>query len=255
MKNNCSKCGVERCGDNFIPNSNICRSCKALYKKSYRELNIEKITQYNTQYLKEWSKLNKDRKKNMDKQYYLNNLEKFVIYRKNYYQVNKKRISIEMKDKRLIDHESTLQKEQIYRKSNKGQELIRDYYRNRRANDIDFRIRTNLRNRVRQAIRGNSNSESTMTLLGCSISELKIYLESKFLPTMTWENYGKLWHIDHIVPISIFDLSISENRHLACHYTNLQPLFAKTLTVNNVTYIGNLNKSNIYENNISTLSF
>lgn len=31
--------------------------------------------------------------------------------------------------------------------------------------------------------------------LGCSVSDLKIYLESKFAVGMTWDNYGK-WHIE-----------------------------------------------------------
>jgi hypothetical protein len=62
-------------------------------------------------------------------------------------------------------------------------------------------------------------------LLDCNFGELKMYLESKFLPGMTWDNYGE-WHIDHIKPCAIFDLTDLEQRKQCFHYSNLQPLWA-----------------------------
>ena len=64
--------------------------------------------------------------------------------------------------------------------------------------------------------------------LGCSVEELKRHLEKQFQPKMNWENYGLYgWHIDHIKPLVNFDLTNREQFLEACHYTNLQPLWAE----------------------------
>lgn len=45
---------------------------------------------------------------------------------------------------------------------------------------------------------------------------------------MTWNNWALHgWHIDHILPLSKFDLSDPEQVKIACNYTNLQPLWAE----------------------------
>jgi hypothetical protein len=63
---------------------------------------------------------------------------------------------------------------------------------------------------------------------GCSIKELKIHLESQFLEDMTWSNHGNgpgKWTIDHIEPVSKFDLSKETDRLKCFYYTNLRPLW------------------------------
>jgi hypothetical protein len=102
--------------------------------------------------------------------------------------------------------------------------------RNRYQNDIHFKIKHNLRNRLNMAIKSKKSSKigSAIKDLSCSKEELKLHLESLFLSGMSWSNYGlKGWHIDHIRPLSSFDLSNREELLKACHYTNLQPLWAK----------------------------
>jgi hypothetical protein len=61
-------------------------------------------------------------------------------------------------------------------------------------------------------------------VLGCDWITLKAYLESLFPVGMTWENRN-LWEIDHIRPLSSFNLENLEEQKIAANYKNLQPLW------------------------------
>ncbi len=99
---------------------------------------------------------------------------------------------------------------------------------NRKKTDIQFRLRVNLRTRLSKAIKTEQKTGSAVKDLGCTIQYFKSYIESQFQPGMTWENWGKYgWHLDHITPLSSFDLTDREQLLKACHYTNLQPLWAR----------------------------
>lgn len=101
------------------------------------------------------------------------------------------------------------------------------YWNERRHNDLEFRVRANLRARIYFALRGQIKAGRTLELVGCSVPELRGHLELLFVPGMTWENYGPIWHVDHVRPCASFDLSDPEQQRKCFHFTNLQPLFAK----------------------------
>jgi hypothetical protein len=76
--------------------------------------------------------------------------------------------------------------------------------------------------------RGSNRAGSAVKDLGCTYEELRAHLEDQFEPGMAWENYGrKGWHIDHVVPLAWFDLTIRDQFLSAVHYTNLQPKWAR----------------------------
>jgi hypothetical protein len=101
-------------------------------------------------------------------------------------------------------------------------------YQKEKYKDINFKLKVILRSRLNSAIKNNQKIGSAVEDLGCSIEELKAHIESKFQDGMSWDNWSKDgWHIDHIVPLASFDLTNEEEFKKACHYTNLQPLWAE----------------------------
>lgn len=152
---------------------------------------------------------NRDKKLKKSKVYYINNTSKAKAAYRAWYVKNR---------------EHVLEYAKIWREKN--QEKLNTYARDRRRSDIDFKIRSNLRTRLSNAIRDGRKSGSAIRDLGCSIAEFKKYIESQFISGMSWDNYGE-WHFDHKIPLSKFDLTNSVQVKKAMHFSNLQPLWAE----------------------------
>jgi len=88
------------------------------------------------------------------------------------------------------------------------------------------KLRRNLSNRIYISLKRQSGikSKKTMELIGCKIDFLRNHLEKKFSATMNWKNYGK-WHVDHIIPISKFNLNDPVEQKICFNYKNLQPMW------------------------------
>lgn len=109
----------------------------------------------------------------------------------------------------------------------KRKERVRKYAKRKRLEDPIWRTTVALRTRLAMAIKQSVKSGSSVRDLGCSIEYFRQYISSMFQPGMTWENWGKNgWHIDHMKPLASFDLTDRKQFLEACHYTNLQPLWA-----------------------------
>jgi hypothetical protein len=168
----------------------------------------------NKEYQKEWYQKNKERIKEERKQYYIDNKDNIIEYRKN----NSEKIKESNKDY-----------------INKNKDIINEKRRNKHKEKINsnnlYRIKHNLRSmfsRIFKTKNFHKVSKSEL-ILGCSFETFKTYIESKFEPWMNWDNYGLYngelnhgWDIDHIIPICNA-ITVDEIIKLN-HYTNLQPL-------------------------------
>ena len=114
-----------------------------------------------------------------------------------------------------------------YYKKNKDAIYEREY-----KNNPQRRMYKILLSRMNRAIKDTHGKKINRTweLVGCDYLVLTNYIESKWLPNMTWDNHGfgdDKWHIDHILPCASFDLTNVEQQKKCFHYTNLQPLWQK----------------------------
>ena len=188
-----------------------------IQNKSYREANKDK---YN-----DWYETNKDKRKTYHKEYgkkyWRSNKEKIVVTKKKYYEKNKEIINSKNKLYKINNNDKI-------KNNNESYKSVRNKRKKERLKcDINYKLQEILRSRLRNAIKKNKKVGSAVKDLGCSVEELKCYLESKFQLGMSWENHGLHgWHIDHIKPLASFDLTDRKQFLEACHYTNLQPLWA-----------------------------
>lgn len=96
--------------------------------------------------------------------------------------------------------------------------------------DPCFKLRGLVSKNVARALKKlkSSKRDSVLIYLPYSIPKLKAHLESQFnnVNGFTWENHGSVWHIDHIIPQSVFpytDLD-SKNFRDCWALSNLRPL-------------------------------
>ena len=177
---------------------------------------------------REWYLKNREKIIKKALKYYLENKEKIKekqkITKKIYYDNNRDRINKRAKEYYSKNKEKQLLIKKIYRINNKEKVKAHDIWRSK--NNINRKLALLLRRRTLAALKDNSKSKNTMSLLGVeNIEFLWKHLESTFKPGMTRENHGK-WHIDHIRPCASFDLSKPEEQAKCFHYTNLQALWA-----------------------------
>jgi hypothetical protein len=125
--------------------------------------------------------------------------------------------------------EREIERQVSYQRNNKEtiNKKRNDRHRNRYKNDILYKLKITLRNRMKNYLNQKNidlEIDRTYKVIGCTPKELKLHLEKQFEEDMSWENYGHTgWHIDHIIPL--FLAETKEDVFRLSHYSNLQPLW------------------------------
>jgi hypothetical protein len=213
MKKNCTKCGLPKDLEEFHVSSSArdgrkpdCKVCAGARQKKYSDTHKEQIKAYKERYYAD--PVNKENKRINDKRWATENVERKKKMDKDYAAKNKEKIRKKQKEWNSIPE---------------NKEWVNAYKQNKRLTDINFRLACNLRNRIRKLLK-TGRPGSAVRDIGCSLDDFKLYIEAKFQPGMTWNNYGE-WHLDHIRPLCSFNLENREEFLEACNYKNIQPLW------------------------------
>lgn len=94
----------------------------------------------------------------------------------------------------------------------------------KKKEDIHFKILCNHRNYVYKCLtKFKLKRGSSVDYIGCSISNLKQWLEYQFDEGMSWDNYGTFWTVDHVLPLSLFNFENESEQTIAFNWKNMRP--------------------------------
>jgi hypothetical protein len=209
----CKICNIEKDISEYSKDSSmkfgctsICKSCRKIKDKKYRDENKEKLSvmrkaeyQRNIENKKAYRLKTKDKMKEYWREYNLKNRESKREYHKKWVQENKEHVK-EYADK-YKPIKNILRKDYYEKDKPKRNE----YLRNKRINDLEFKLKTSLRNSFRNKLKNKTDSFFNYT--GISYESYINYFKEKFPEEMKTFTEKNKYHIDHIIPCSAYDFS------------------------------------------------
>lgn len=143
--------------------------------------------------------------------------------------INKKMILTKQKEYYVKNRTVILAKKKVNNQQRSKTAL--KYYHEVRKNSFMYRLNASISTAIYKSLKELKGGKSWEKLTGYTLEDLIEKLKPLLKPGMSFDNYGTVWHIDHIKPKSKCS-SFEE----AWNIDNLQPLFAEE----------NLRKSNKY---------
>lgn len=211
----------------YALNANRCCQCTKEYEKNIRkELknkreHVLKNSIDNGDSVKNCEKCNKEKPLEMFSSKYKDCKDCMREKWRKYRQSDKGKENAKKWSEENKDRMKELQSQHYQRnKSNRNEK-----YKENMANDLSFKLKKIYQRRLLNCL--GSKSKKTLEYLGCSASDLNEWFTSQFTDKMTSDNHGSYWHIDHVIPISLYDMSNETNQHLILQWFNMTPLKAE----------------------------
>lgn len=245
----CSKCNEIKTVDKFIPKRNICKVCKNLrVKERHNSFKIDNNE------LKVCNTCNETKTMGLFIKYRCickecDNKKRVTRYIEN--EEHRKKLikyATEFKQKKVIERRKLKEKAILKLEEEIGEDNKICKYCNKVTAKKDFRKnRLKCKNCERdeplsKLIRGQRSrilaslhrkTKHTIEYLGCNCSEYLQWIMDNN-DNYTIENHGSGWHIDHVIPVSKFNLDDEEEQQLAFNWRNTTPLSKKeNLSKNN----------------------
>lgn len=193
------------------------------YARKYREANQEKVQERR----REHYRANPEKYRECSRKYYHENTEKCLKEVAQYRIKHREECKKSARKYRATHLEECKERDHKYGQEHLGErrEASRRHY-----NQPTNRLSNCISRRIRYSLKEPKNGRSWESLVGYTLADLMLHLESQFTKGMAWENYGRSgWHVDHIKPISHFNFeSYDDPEFLECWALwNLRPLWAE----------------------------
>lgn len=179
---------------------------------------------------KTWRSKNKSKRLTAQRKYRDANREKVNATERNRYE----KIRGKIQRRKLVWRKNNPDKVKKYRDEwmNKNPGKMRELQRNFqkiRYMTLRGNLEMKIGGAIRRALRHNKAGRTWESLVGYSVWDLQVHLQSKFTDGMTWERFlkGEI-HIDHIIPKSRFHYETPEDPEFKICWglNNLQPLWS-----------------------------
>ena len=102
----------------------------------------------------------------------------------------------------------------------------KQYVKNRKDSDLNFKLACNLRSRTSKAYKAQNvrKTKKTFDLLGFSHSIFQNWIIHQLYGNRTEENYGTVWQIDHCLAVASFNLLDENDMKKRLNWINLRPM-------------------------------